>query len=155
MFKHINFSDGLLEDLMMTNPFVDPNIPSLQWLRDEVAQRYDIPHQRRMDMVSACNMAGKWFHLPLANILANAAFLRKKFGDLHPCHTGDAARQVSLRRVQNVRSLIWAAMREAGLSTKLLPYGAKRSREWQALFDLLDDRHLRTELSCFMGFCSN
>ena len=49
----------------MTNPFVDPNIPSLQWLRDEIAQRYDIPRQRRMDMVSACNMAAKWFHLPL------------------------------------------------------------------------------------------
>ena len=40
--------------------------PSLQWLRDEIAQRYDIPRQRRMDMVS-CNMAAKWFHLPLAN----------------------------------------------------------------------------------------
>ena len=139
----------------MTNPFVDPNIPSLQWLRDEIAQRYDIPRQRRMDMVSACNMAAKWFHLPLANILANAAFLRKKFEALHPCHTGDAGQRVSQRRVQNVKSLIWAAMREVGLSTKLLPYGAKRSAEWQALFDLLDAGYLKTELSCFMGFCSN
>ena len=139
----------------MTNPFVDPDIPSLQWLRDEIARRYDIPRQRRMDMVSACNMAAKWFHLPLANILANAAFLRKKFEDLHPCHTGDAGRRVSQRRVHNVKSLIWAAMREASLSTKLLPYGAKKSPEWKALFDLLDGRYLRTELSCFMGFCSN
>ena len=139
----------------MTNPFVDPNIPSLQWLRDEIAQRYDIPRQRRMDMVSACNMAAKWFHLPLANILANAAFLRKKFEALHPCHTGDAGQRVSQRRVQNVKSLIWAAMREVGLSIKLLPYGAKKSPEWQSLFDLLDNQYVRTELSCFMGFCSN
>ena len=139
----------------MTNPFVDQDIPSLQWLRDEIARRYDIPRQRRMDMVSACNMAAKWFHLPLANIPANAAFLRKKFGDLHPCHTGAAKRPVSAQRIQNVKSLIWAAMREAGPSTKLLPYGAKKLPEWQALFDLLDGRYLRTELSCFMGFCSN
>ena len=139
----------------MTNPFVDPNIPSLQWLRDEIAQRYDIPRQRRMDMVSACNMAAKWFHLPLANILANAAFLRKKFEALHPCHTGDVGQRVSQRRVQNVKSLIWAAMREVGLSIKLLPYGAKKSPEWQSLFDLLDNQYVRTELSCFMGFCSN
>ena len=139
----------------MTNTFVDQDIPSLLWLRDEIAQRYDIPRQRRMDMVSACNMAARWFHLPLANILANAAFLRKKFEDLHPCHTGGVTRRVSPRPVQNVKSLIWAAMRDVGLSTKLLPYGAKRSPEWQALFDLLDDRYLRTELSCFMGYCSN
>ena len=108
----------------MTNPFVDPNIPSLQWLRDEIAQRYDIPRQRRMDMVSACNMAAKWFHLPLANILANAAFLRKKFEALHPCHTGDAGQRVSQRRGaerevpdlgRHARGLIH------GLSTKLLP----------------------------------
>ena len=126
-----------------------------KWLRDEIAQRYDIPRQRRMDMVSACNMAAKWFHLPLANILANAAFLRKKFEALHPCHTGDAGQRVSRRRVQNAKSLIWTAMRKVGLSIKLLPYGAKKSPEWQSLFDLLDNQYVRTELSCFMGFCSN
>ena len=34
-----------------SNPFSDPNLPSLEWLRDTIAARYDIPHQRRMDMV--------------------------------------------------------------------------------------------------------
>ena len=116
---------------------------------DRTVQHVERGEQRRRAM------AAKWFHLPLANIPANAAFLRKKFGDLHPCHTGAAKRPVSAPRIQNVKSLIWAAMREASLSTKLLPYGAKKLPEWQALFDLLDGRYLRTELSCFMGFCSN
>ena len=57
-----------------TNPFSDQAIPSLEWLRDEIASRYGIAHQRRMDMVSACNMAGRWFDLPLAMIPGNAAF---------------------------------------------------------------------------------
>lgn len=139
----------------MPNAFVDPKIPSLEWLRDEIAQRYDLPRQKRMDMVSACNMTSRWVRKPLSMIPANAAFLRKEFEGLHHLQTGSTGRPVSKARLQNVKSLLWAAMREAGLSTKLLPYGAKKSPEWQRLFNLLDDRYLKTALSCFMGFCSN
>ena len=132
-----------------TNPFSDPNLPSLEWLRDEIASRYGIAHQRRMDMVSACNMAGRWFDLPLAMIPANAAFLRKRFKSFHHVH-GD----VSKRRVGNVRSLLLAAMREAGLSTKLAPYQSKLSPAWQKLYDLISDDYRRASLSRFMRYCS-
>ena len=132
-----------------TNPFSDPNLPSLECLRDEIASRYGIAHQRRMDMVSACNMAAKWFDLPLAMIPANTAFLRKRFESFHHVH-GD----VSKRRVGNVRSLLLAAMREAGLSTKLAPYQSKLSPAWQELYDLVSDDYRRAALSRFMRYCS-
>ena len=62
-----------------SNPFSDPNVSSLERVRDTIASRYDIPHQRRMDMVSACNKVADWFDLPLAMIPANATFLRDRF----------------------------------------------------------------------------
>ncbi len=132
-----------------TNPFSDQAVPSLEWLRDEIASRYGIAHQRRMDMVSACNMAGRWFDLPLAMIPANAAFLRKRFKSFHHVH-GD----VSKRRVGNVRSLLLAAMREVGLSTQLAPYQSKLSPAWQDLYDRLGNRYRRAALSRFMRYCS-
>ena len=62
---------------------------------------------------------------------------------------------VSPRRIQNVRSLVLAAMREAGISTKLAPYTARLSGEWQRLWDLLNgDTYAKTELSRFLRYCS-
>ena len=52
------------------------DIPSLLWLRDEIAQRYDIPRQRRMDMVSACNMAARWFHPCLLAVISCRAAMK-------------------------------------------------------------------------------
>ena len=132
-----------------SNPFSDPNLPSLEWLRDTIAARYDIPHQRRMDMVSACNMAGRWFDLPLAMIPANAAFLRERFKNFHHIHAG-----VSKTRVGNVKSLLLAAMREAGLSITLAPYQSKLTPAWQTLYDRISDNYRRPALSRFMRYCS-
>jgi len=131
------------------NPFSDPSVPSLEWVRDTIAARYDILHQRRMDMVSACNKVAELFDLPLSLIPASAVFLRDRFKNFHPVHAG-----VTKRRVGNVRSLLLAAMREAGLSSSLAPYQCPLSPEWQSLYDQIEDRYRRTALSRFMRYCS-
>ena len=61
-----------------TNAFSDPAIPTLEQVRDRLATGYTIPHQRRMDMVSAINAIGKWLDLPLSIMPASAEFLRQK-----------------------------------------------------------------------------
>jgi hypothetical protein len=131
------------------NPFSDPSIPSMKWLRDTIASRYGMAHQRRMDMVSAINMIEKWCNQPLSMTPANAAYLRQFFKSFHHIHVG-----ISKRRVGNVKSLVLAAMREAGLSTKLAPYHCALTDEWQALYDQMHDKYHRSALSRLMRYCS-
>jgi integrase len=102
-----------------------------------------------MDMVSACNKAGKWFDSPLSAIPASASFLRPKFARLHPDHVG-----VSQRRIDNVRSLLLRAFRVVGVSTSLQPYGCPLSPQWQELFDSIEKSYDKSALSRFVRFCS-
>lgn len=132
-----------------TNPFSDPQIPSLAWLREHIESHDDLPRQQRRDMASACNTTAKWFGLPLSAIPASPAFLRKRFDRLHPSHVG-----VSERRIGNVKSLLLRAIREAGLSTALGDYQCPLSPEWQNLFTQIDDKYLRTGISRFLRYCS-
>ncbi len=134
---------------MLDNPFSDPSIPSLEWVRDEICGRYDLSHQHRMDMVSACNAAGRWFDLPLSAIPARASFLRPKFERLHPARVS-----VSQRRIDNVKSLILRAFREVRIATNLQPYGCALTPEWQDLYDRIEDRYIKTCLCRFFRFCS-
>jgi integrase len=131
------------------NPFSDPSIPSMKWLRDAIASRYDITHQRRMDMVSACNIIEKWTDQPLSMIPASASYLRQFFKNFHHIHAG-----ISKRRVGNVKSLILAALRKAGLSTKLAPYHCALTDEWQSFYDLIDNAYQQSALSRIMRYCS-
>ena len=131
------------------NPFSDASIPSFEQVREQIASDYSIPHQRRMDLVSALNVLGKWFGLPLSMIPANAEFLRQKFKNFHHVQAG-----VSRRRVQNVKSLALRAMRTVGLSTKLAPYQSTMTKAWQDRYDALPDCYARTALSRFMRFSS-
>ena len=131
------------------NPFSSPDIQTLEWVRDQIASSYEIPHQARMDMVSACNTASSWFDLPLSMIPASTVFFRQKLETFHPVQAG-----VTERRVQNVKSLLLKCLREVGLSTKFLPYQAEMNDDWQALYDRLPGRYEKTALSRFMRFCS-
>ena len=101
-------------------------------------------------MASAIRTLAGWFSLPEENVPASAKFIREKLERVHAITAS-----VSPRRIQNVRSLVLAAMREAGVSTKLAPYASPFSAEWQCLWDLLDgDTYAKTELSRFLRFCS-
>jgi integrase len=131
-------------------PIYDPNLPSLADLRCQIEARHDLPLLRRRDMASAIRTLAGWFSLPEENVPASAKFIREKLERVHAITAS-----VSPRRIQNVRSLVLAAIREAGVSTKLAPYASPFSAEWQCLWDLLDgDTYAKTELSRFLRFCS-
>ena len=131
-------------------PIYDPKLPSLADLRCQIEARHDLPIVRRRDMASAIRTLAGWFNLPEENVPASAKFIREKLERVHAITAS-----VSPRRIQNVRSLVLAAMREAGVSTKLAPYASPFSAEWQCLWDLLDgDTYAKTELSRFLRFCS-
>ncbi len=131
-------------------PIYDPNLPSLADLRCQIEARHDLPLLRRRDMASAIRTLAGWFNLPEENVPASAKFIREKLERVHAITAS-----VSPRRIQNVRSLVLAAMRAAGVSTKLAPYASPFSAEWQCLWDLLDgDTYAKTELSRFLRFCS-
>ena len=134
---------------MPTNAFGDPAIPTLEQVRDRIATSYTIPHQKRMDMVSAINAIGKWLDLPLSITPASAEFLRQKLKNENHLTLG-----IDKRRFQNVRSLVLAALRQAGLSTKLASYQMPMNVTWQALYDRLPGRYERTEFSRFFRYCS-
>ena len=131
-------------------PIYDPALPSLADLRQMIEARQDLPILRRRDMASAIRTLAGWFSLPEENVPASAKYMRDKLERVHAITAS-----VSPRRIQNVRSLVLAAMREASLSTKLAPYASPFSAEWQCLWDLLDgDTYAKTELSRFLRYCS-
>lgn len=131
-------------------PTYDPALPSLAELRRRIEARHELPLLRRRDMASAIRTLAGWFNLPEENVPASAKYIRER---LERVHTISAS--VSPRRIQNVRSLVLAAMREVGISTKLASYAAPFSAQWQRLWDLLGaDTYAKTELSRFFRYCS-
>lgn len=131
-------------------PTYDPALPSLAELRRRIEARHDLPLLRRRDMASAIRTLAGWFNLPEENVPASAKYIRERLERVHAISAS-----VSPRRIQNVRSLVLAAMREVGISTKLASYAAPFSAEWQRLWDLLGaDTYAKTELSRFFRFCS-
>lgn len=132
-------------------PVYDPSLPSLGDLRRQIEARHDLPLLRRRDMASAIRTLASWFNLPEENVPASAKYFRDRLTKIHAITA-----HVSPRRVQNVRSLVLAAMREVGISTKLAPYSAPLSDDWAALRLLLKgDTYAQTELSRFMRYCAH
>lgn len=131
-------------------PTYEPALPSLAELRRRIEARHDLPLLRRRDMASAIRTLAGWFNLPEENVPASAKYIRERLERVHAISAS-----VSPRRIQNVRSLVLAAMREVGISTKLASYAAPFSAEWQRLWDLLGaDTYAKTELSRFFRYCS-
>lgn len=131
-------------------PTYDPALPSFAELRRRIEARQDLPLLRRRDMASAIRTLAGWFNLPEENVPASAKCIRERLERVHAISAS-----VSPRRIQNVRSLVLAAMREVGISTKLASYAAPFSAEWQRLWDLLGaDTYAKTELSRFFRYCS-
>lgn len=137
-------------DLPRKNAFARPDTPSLKEIRDRIASDYGIETQRRRDLTSAIETFGEWSGRPLDLIPAEMGYIRKVCGRLHPTELG-----VSIRRIQNVRSLIKAAFRLLGVSTKLPARTTALSSKYQALWDMLDgDKYAKRSLSSFLRYCS-
>jgi len=123
---------------------------SLATLKERVEEDRSVELLRRREICSAITTVAKWLNMPPEMIPAAMSYLRPRLSRLHPIQLG-----VSERRIQNVRSLLLSAFRIAGISTKLAPYMAKMSSDWQQLWDLMEgDRYARTELSRLFRYCS-
>ena len=132
------------------NPFADLTVISLATLKERVEEDRSVALLRRREICSAITTVAKWLNMPPEMIPAAMSYLRPRLSRLHPIQLG-----VSERRIQNVRSLLLSAFRIAGISTKLAPYMAKMSSDWQQLWDLMEgDRYARTELSRLFRYCS-
>lgn len=133
------------------NPFAAPSLISFAELQQKIWINDRLSYPRRREICSAINTVAAWFNLPLDMIPASTCFLRNRLNHVHHSHVN-----VSKRRVQNVRSLIVAAFRAEGLTTKLAPYMTAMSPAWQKLWDILDGSlYHKTELSRFFRYCSN
>ena len=133
------------------NPFSDPCLISFAEMQQKVWANEELSYPRRREIASAINTVAEWFKLPLDMIPASTSFLRDRFKHVHPTHVN-----VSRRRIQNVRSLIMAAFRAEGITTKLAPYMTPMAPAWKTLWDMLDGSiYYRTELSRLFRYCSN
>lgn len=133
------------------NHFADPSLISFAELQKLVWDNDTLSFPRRREIASAINTIAVWFNLPLDMIPASTVFLRDRFKNVHPAHVS-----VSKRRIQNVRSLIMAAYRAEGITTKLAPYMTPMSPAWEKLWDMLEgSTYHKTELSRFFRYCSN
>ncbi len=123
---------------------------SLGELQTRILVNPHLPYARRREIASAINSTGKWFSLPLEMIPASARFLRDRFKHVHPLH-----KNISARRIENVRSLLMAGFRAEGLNTKLAPYMSVMTPEWTELWSSLEtNSYHRAELSRFFRYCS-
>ena len=133
------------------NPFADPSLISFAELQQQVWLNDKLSYPRRREIASAINTVATWFKLPLDMIPASTSFLRDRFKHVHPAHVN-----VSKRRIQNVRSLIMAAFRAEGITTKLAPYMTPMAPAWKKLWKIIDGSiYYRTELSRLFRYCSN
>jgi len=133
------------------NPFADPSLISFAELKKQILVNDSLSFPRRREMASAINTVSAWFNLPLDMIPASASFLRDRFHHVHPAHVN-----ASKRRIQNVRSLIMAAFRAEGITTKLAPYMTEMTPAWLILWEMLEgSTYHRTELSRLFRYCSN
>ena len=133
------------------NPFANPSLISFAELQQKIWVNDELSYPRRREIASAINTVATWFKLPLDLIPASTSFLRDRFKHVHPAHVN-----ISKRRIQNVRSLIMAAFRAEGITTKLAPYMTPMAPAWKKLWEIIDGSiYYRTELSRLFRYCSN
>jgi integrase len=106
--------------------------------------------RRRDDLCSALRTMARALNLDPSALPANPRVLRQKLSQLSPAAAG-----VSARRWKNLRSLVLAALKQAGIKTMPGRCCATLLAEWQVLRDELADLKLRHGLSRFIGYLSD
>lgn len=115
----------------------------------------DLPPLQKRDMMSALRSAARLFGTDPAQVQVDLRGLHDRFAAVLPASAG-----VSPARVANIRSLVLAALRQAG--RRILPSRARNilSPPWATLRATLPSpllklgKRLRAGLSRFMHFCS-
>lgn len=116
-------------------------------LRIEVDAELD--SRKKRELLSAVRQVPKWLNRLPDEIPANAGFLRTALEAFHPDHAG-----ITKRRYQNVVSHVKFAMKHCGTVMNETMYLAEFTPDWQVLWDLLDEKYLRSGLSRFFRFGS-
>ena len=108
----------------------------------------DLPARRKQDLASAVRSAARALGRPPEQVPADPRLLASRLAELAPLALG-----FSKGRWNNLRSLLRAALE---LVTAMAPgrHLTPLSPAWQALWDRLDSRSLRTRLSRLLHYCS-
>ncbi|WP_296711513.1 tyrosine-type recombinase/integrase [Rhodoblastus sp.] len=114
-----------------------------------LAQRADLPRQRRHDLSSAVRKVAGLIGVPATDIPADAAVLRSRLSLLTPAGAGMTA-----RRLKNVRALLTAALDLTGAKIVRRRSLYDLAPCWKDLLARVDDRYDRARLSRFFGYAS-
>jgi integrase len=106
-----------------------------------------LPPGRRRDMISALRSTARLFHCQPGQVAVQPRSLRESFAQVCP-----AAEGISPYRLNNIRSLVLAALRHAGAMT--LPRKARLASgdPWASLWSRLPTRRLQIGLSRLSGY---
>lgn len=132
------------------NAFCRSDAPTLASLVEQINADLDLTTKQRQEMASAVRSMARWLGLMPEAIPANLGFLRRKLERINATSAG-----VSQGRFDNVRSLVMAAFRQAGLDAFKASYMCPLTPAWQALHDQLCSSYQSWGLSRFMRFCSS
>jgi integrase len=134
-------------------PSFTSEIPSRSFSLADVIARLqadpDLPLDQQRGMVSALRTVARLFDADPATIPADPRFLRNRLATLSP-----AAGGISRGRWNNIRSLMLAALRHAGVCTMRGRARERLAPAWEALRARLPDAAARMGLSRFMSDCS-
>jgi integrase len=116
---------------------------------DRLAAHPGLATRRRDDLMSSIRTTSRIVGRGAAEIPADPALLRELLRKATPAQAG-----LSRGRFHNVRSLLAAALREAGIKTAPGRSDIPLSPGWNALSKALPDHHFRHGLIRFMRHCS-
>jgi integrase len=125
------------------------SLPTLAQVRDYIAKAVDLPPRRRDEIISALNAVARAAGKPIGEIVASPDTLRGSLAAITPMRAG-----VSPARWANIRSLLRAALRHAGLDKMPGRQTEPLPPEWAELFRLLPSSQARFALSRFGRFCA-
>ena len=141
------------EDTVSTNyPPATPAEPpsqNLAQLRDRILARDDLDPVRRRNLASALRSLSKALGQPLDTIPADPVELRRRLNGCTPAMAG-----LSAGRWRNVRSLLQAALEDAGIVRVAGRSRRPPSATWAALLASLGTYNERYKLSRFASWCS-
>ncbi len=132
-----------------TNPFADPNTPTLEDVLALVPKIASLTTSQRAARASAVRTVGRAIGLPLSAIPAHPAFLRKRLGQIVPAKIG-----LKTQSWRNAVSLLRRTLTDLGFGVMPGRYLAPIADNWRPLWDALPQRPFKIALSRFLRYCS-
>lgn len=131
------------------NPVLPLETPMLTALLAQTLANATLSNRCRQDRASALRALAKAFDKRLEEIPADASFLRSRMAGFNPAMAG-----LTPTRWINIKSLVRAALRDAGLPHVPGRYIEPLMPEWATLFAALSNPMMRFGLSRLGRYCS-